>query len=164
MRGPVLSIMLLGILAGSLAAQGEPEPRPRAGMLRERIEKRFAERVKAELALNDEQAARLKAVATEYGTRRRDLRRRETALRTALDAQIRDGATSDQDSVARLTREILDLRVEYAESWRKETGELSSFLNPVQRARLMVMRERLLQRVHQMRKERRGFRGPGGVH
>jgi hypothetical protein len=44
-----------------------------------------------------------------------------------------------------------------------EMGELSSFLTPVQRARLLVMRERLLQRVHEMRNERRGFRGRGDV-
>ncbi|HEX2218203.1 MAG TPA: hypothetical protein VHG35_05325, partial [Gemmatimonadales bacterium] len=60
----------------------------------------------------------------------------------------------------RLTRELLQLRVEYAESWRREMGELD-FLSPVQRARLMVMRERLLHRVHEMREARRGFRHRG---
>ncbi|HWB39793.1 MAG TPA: Spy/CpxP family protein refolding chaperone [Gemmatimonadales bacterium] len=157
MRGSVLCVLLLAAAAGPLAAQGEPDSHPGAPLLRERIERRFAERVKAELNLTDEQAARLKSVAMEYGGRRKELRRRERELRGALDGQTRDGATADPDSVARLTRELLDLRVRYAESWRDEMKQLS-FLTPVQRARLLVLRERLLQRVHEMRGDHRGFR------
>jgi hypothetical protein len=70
-----------------------------------------------------------------------------------------------------MTRELLELRVRYAESWREEMNQLS-FLTPVQRARLLVLRERLLQRVHEMRddhrrdhrREDRGFRRHGGDH
>jgi Spy/CpxP family protein refolding chaperone len=164
MRGPALCVLLLAAAAGPLAAQAEHDTLPRSRALRERIEQRFAVRVKEELALSDEQATRLKAIATEYGAHRRELRHRERDLRAALDGQIRDGTTSDQDSVARLTRELLDLRVEYAESWREEMGKLSPFLTPVQRARLLVMRERLIQRVHEMRGERRGFRHRGDGH
>ncbi len=149
-----LCLLLLAAAAGPLRAQ---EGTPHRRELRDRIEHRFAERVRAELALTDEQAAKLRAVAQENGARRRELRRRERALTGALDDQLRAGGSVDQDSVARLTRELLDLRVEYAESWRAEMGKLS-FLTPVQRARLMVMRDRLLHRVHEMREERRGFR------
>jgi Spy/CpxP family protein refolding chaperone len=163
MRGLALGFLLLAAMAGPLAAQGERDTHPRAMELRDRIERQFAERVKEELGLTDEQAAKLKAIATQHGGHRREFRRREQDLRAALDAQIGGTATSDQDSVARLTKELLDLRVEYAESWRMEMGELSSFLTPVQRARLLVLRERLLQRVHEMRNERRGFRGRGDV-
>jgi len=164
MRGPALCVLLLAAAAGPLAAQAEPDTLPRSRELRDRIEQRFAVRVKEELALSDEQAIRLKAIATEYGGRRRELRHRERGLRAALDGQMRDGTTSNQDSVARLTRALLDLRVEYAESWREEMGKLSPFLTPVQRARLLVMRERLIQRVHEMRGKHRGFRHRGDGH
>ena len=164
MRGPALCVLLLAAAAGPLAAQAEHDTLPRSRALRERIEQRFAVRVKEELALSDEQATRLKAIATEYGGRRRELRHRERDLRAALDGQIRDGTTSDPDSVARLTRELLDLRVKYAESWREEMDKLSPFLTPVQRARLLVMRERLIQRVHEMRGKHRGFRHRGDGH
>jgi Spy/CpxP family protein refolding chaperone len=153
-------LLLLGAVAAPLAAQ-EPGPPHRGAQLRERIEHRFAERIKSDLDLTEDQAAKLKAVAKENGGRRRELRRRERALTSALDDQLRAGATADQDSVGRLTRELLDLRVEYAESWREEMGKLT-FLTPVQRARLMIMRDHLLQRVHRMREERRGFRHQGG--
>jgi LTXXQ motif family protein len=156
MRAPLLCLLLLG-LAGPLAAQGEADSQPRASGLRERVEKRFSERVKAELNLSDEQTARLKTVAKTHGKHRKELRQRERDLRAALDAQIRDGATANADSVARLTRDLLDLRVEYAESWRVEMKELG-FLTPVQRARLLLLRERLLQRVHEMRGDHEGFR------
>jgi hypothetical protein len=156
-------LLLFAALAAPLAAQA-PDTLPRSQELRERIEQRFAERVKQELALSDEQATRLRAIATEYSGRRREFRHREHDLRTALDAQIRDGTTSDQDSVAQLTKDLLDLRVEYAKCWRDEMGKLSSFLTPVQRARLLVMRERLIQRVHEMRGDRRGYRLRGDGH
>ncbi len=164
MGTPALCVLLLLTAAGPLAAQGERDTLPRSKALRERIEQRFAERVKQELALSDEQATRLKTIATEYGGRRRELRQRERDLRAALDAQVRDGTTSDQDSVASLTKDLLDLRVEYAECWRDEMGKLSAFLTPVQRARLLVMREGLIQRVHEMRGDHRGFRHRGDGH
>ncbi len=163
MRGLALGVLLLAAAGRPLTAQGGPDSLPPSKELRGRIEQRFAERVKQELALTDEQAARLKTIAKEYGGRRRELRHRERELRRSLDAQIDDGATAHQDSVARLTRELLALRVEYAESWRKEMGQLG-FLTPVQRARLLVMRELLMQRVHEMRRDHRGLRHRGDGH
>ncbi len=164
MRWLLVGSLLLTTLTSRLGAQAAPDTTHRSSELRERIEKRFAERVKTELRLTDAQAARLKAVATEHGSHRRDLRHRERDLRAALDAQISDSTKADQESVARVTKELLDLRVEYAESWRREMGELSAFLTPVQRARLLVLRERLLQRVHDMRSEHRGYRRHGDAH
>lgn len=155
----LLCLLLLGGTVTPLLAQ-EPQSPHGGARLRERIEHRFAERIRTELDLTDEQAVRLKEVAKENGSRRRELRRRERALSGALERQLDAGAQADQDSVARLTRDLLDLRVEYARTWREEMARLS-FLSPVQRARLMVMRDRLFQRVHEMREGRRGFRHHG---
>jgi hypothetical protein len=163
MRGLGICLLLLWAAPGPVAAQGEPDSHPRSGHLRDKIEKRFAERVKVELDLTDEQASKLKVVAVEHAARRKELRQRERDLRMALDGQLGPGNGADQDSVARLTRDLLDLRIQYAESWREEMGKLA-FLSPAQRARLLVMRERLLQRVHEMREDRRGFRHHGDGH
>jgi Spy/CpxP family protein refolding chaperone len=162
MRITLLSALLVALAAGPALAQGQEDTPRRAPVLRERIERRFAEQVKTELGLTDEQAARLKTVATEHGGERRTLRRRERELRAALDVQIGDSARANPDSVERLTRELVDLRVQYAESWRREMAELT-FLTPVQRARLMVLRERLLQRIHEM-KGKKGFVHGGHGH
>jgi len=157
---PRLLICLLLLAGVPLPLSAQDSAPPHRERMRERVERRFAERVRAELDLTEEQTARLREVARENGGRRRELRRRERALGGALEEQLNAGERADPDSVARLTRELLDLRVEYAESWREEMRRLS-FLSPVQRARLLVMRDRLLERVHEMRKERRHFRRGG---
>jgi Spy/CpxP family protein refolding chaperone len=154
----LVSLLLLVGASAPLLAQ-QPDTPPRGPVLRERIERRFSERIKDELDLTDEQAAKLKDVARKNGPRRKELRRRERALYAALDRQLEAGP-ADQDSVARMTRELLDLRVEYAEGLRTEMGKLT-FLTPVQRAKLMIMRDRLLHRVHEMREDGRGYRHHG---
>jgi len=154
-----LSFLLVAGPAVPLLAQ-QPDSPPGGPALRERIERRFSERIKEELDLSDEQAAKLKEVAKENGSRRRDMRRRERALYAAIDQQLDAGEKADPDSVGRMTRELLDLRVEYAQSIRQEMGKLS-FLTPVQRARLMIMRDHLLHRVHEMRDDRRAYRQHG---
>jgi Spy/CpxP family protein refolding chaperone len=151
-----LSFLLVAGPAAPLLAQ-QPDSPPGGPALRERIERRFSERIKEELDLSDEQAVKLKEVAKENGSRRRDMRRRERALYAAIDQQLDAGEKADPDSVAHMTRELLDLRVEYAQSIRQEMGKLS-FLTPVQRARLMIMRDHLLHRVHEMRDDRRAYR------
>jgi Spy/CpxP family protein refolding chaperone len=158
LRFSLVLLLLVGAVA-PLQAQG-PDTAADGSTLRHRIERRFSERIREELDLTDEQAARLKEVAKQNGSRRRELRRRERALYAAIDQQLDAGPEADQDSVARMTREMLDLRVEYAQSLRAEMGKLT-FLTPVQRARLMVLRDHLLHRVHAMRDERRGYRHHG---
>jgi Spy/CpxP family protein refolding chaperone len=152
-------LLLLAGGAAPLPAQ-HPDTQPGNPALRTRVERRFSERIKQELDLTDEQAVKLKEVAKVNGSRRRELGRRERTLYAAIDQQLAAGEKADQDSVARMTREMLDLRVEYAQSLRDEMGKLT-FLTPVQRAKLMAMRDRLLHRVHDMREDHRGYRRHG---
>jgi hypothetical protein len=157
MRGFVLVLALAVGSRGTVSAQDPDTTRPPARELRQRIEERFAQRVQEQLGLTDEQTAKLRTTSREYGDRRRVLETRERELRLALTGQLRPGMAADQDSVARLTRALLDLRVDYAKSWREEMNDLS-YLTPVQRAQLYVMRDRLLQRVQEIRDERGGWR------
>ena len=86
----LLSLLLLTGAAAPLLAQ-QPDTQPGGPALRERVERRFSERIKEELSLTDEQAVKLKAVAKENGSRRRELRRRERALYAAIDQQLEAG-------------------------------------------------------------------------
>lgn len=157
MRSLVLTLLLA--LGGARGAPAQADTaRPHAQELRQRIEERFSQRVQEQLGLTDEQTTKLRATSRTYGERRRQLEARERALREALTGQLRPGVAANQDSVARLTRELVDLRVTYAETWREEMGDLSHYLTPVQRAQLYVMRDRLLQRVQEIRDERAGWR------
>ena len=150
MRRLVLLIALSAAAGGAVAAQDPDTTRPQAQALRQRIEERFAQRVQEQLALSDEQATKLRATSQEYGERRRKMEARERDLRVALTGQLRPGVAANQDSVARLTKALVDLRVDYANTWRDEMSALS-YLSPVQRAQLYVMRDRLLQRVQPSR-------------
>ena len=82
----LFSLLLLTVVAGPLL--GQDSGPPQGAQLRERIEHRFAERIKEELGLSDAQAAKLKEVAKENGSRRRELRVRERALTGALNQQL----------------------------------------------------------------------------
>ncbi len=48
----------------------------------------------------------------------------------------------------------MTLRVRYAESFREEQSELSKYLDPVQRARLTLLRDRLVNRAREFRGRR----------
>ncbi len=162
MRTVVLMSALLALsTVHPLAAQDTGATRPRADLLRQRIEERFTARVQEELGLSNDQTTKLRSTAREYATRRRELEAEERDLRSALAAQLRPGVAADQNRVAELTSKLVDLRVAYARSFRDEMREHSKYLTPVQRAQLYVMRERLLQRVQEVRdrREQAGIRG-----
>jgi hypothetical protein len=156
--GLVLQVMLIA----PLAAQDSTAPGPRAPTLRHRIEERFAVRIQEQLGLSNEQMAKLRATTVKFGGRRRELERSQLAIRRALDVQLRPGIAANRDSVARLMDNLLGGRVAYAQTYRDESSELKSYLNPVQRAQLMTMRERLLRHARQFRERRGESEGMGG--
>ena len=153
-------LVLAPLLTAPLLAQDSTAPGPRAPALRRLIEERFAARIKEQLGLSKDQMVRLRATTVKFGGRRRELESRQLAIRRALALQLRPGTAADQDSVAKLTDDLLSGRVAYAQTFRDELTELKGYLNPVQRAQLMAMRERLLQRAHQFR-DRQGGAGDG---
>lgn len=153
------SLALVLVPCSSALAQGQGDSTaPRvADSLRHRIEERFASRVQEELGLTDAQTAKLRATSQTFGARRRELLNRERALRDALSSQLRPGVAANQDSVTKLTDAMISLKLTSAQAAREEMKDLSTYLTPVQRARLFMMRERFYHRV----KEAHGHRGMG---
>jgi len=144
------TLLLLGLSltgAGSLAAQDPGDDTGRAGELRRQIEDRFTARVQEELGLNDQQALKLRETVGVYFVKRRTLEAEERRLRQGLAAELRPGVAANKDNVARLTDQLLDNKVRYVETYRAEVKDLGAFLDPVQRAQFLIMRERLLDRV-----------------
>jgi len=148
---------LFSLVATSLSAQDSTAPGPRAPALQRAIEERFAARIKEQLGLSNDQMKRLRETTVKFGGRRRDLERRQVAIRRGLAFQLRPGTTADQDSVAKLTEDLLSGRIAYAQTFRDESAELKEYLNPVQRAQLMILRERLLNRARQFRERQDGI-------
>jgi hypothetical protein len=163
MRATVLSMtILLGALWAHPARAQEHDHRGRHEELRNRIEQRFTARAKEELRLSEEQTTRLQETSRRYGGRRRELESRGAAIRDALGDQLRPGVAADRDSVAKLTDAAVELRVAYAETFRDELRETARFLDPVQRAQLFTMRDRLLRRAREIRGGR--WRQDGSRH
>ncbi len=150
------AFLICGLLfAAPLQAQ-EPVPGDtgRAGALRRLIEERFTARVQEELGLTDQQSSRLREVVWQYFGKRRAMEAEERRLRQALAAELRPGVAANQDNVARLTDQLLDLKVRYVQSYKDELRDQSAFLNPVQRAQYLILRERLLDRIKEAQNAR----------
>jgi hypothetical protein len=154
----ILSVGLLLAPFSMAGAQRADSTAARADSLRHQIEERFALKAQERLGLTTDQTAKLRATSQQFGTRRSELRRRGHGLREALDGQLRPGVAANQDSVAKLTDAMIELRMAEAQVTREEIREQSKYLNPVQRAQLYVMRERFVHRL----KEVHGHRGEMG--
>jgi len=169
-----LAVLLAGG-GGRLAAQQRdsmraPSDTAEAGRLRAQIEQRFNDRVKQELNLNADQATKLRDTQERFGTRRRDVMQQQLARRRALENQMQPGIAANSDSVRKLMDGMQAGRAEMVKIEQDQDREMSGYLTPVQRARYQQMRERLMQRVGEMRMERRegrgigrGRMGPGGA-
>jgi periplasmic protein CpxP/Spy len=141
-----LALVLVPLHSAVAQRADSTDPR-RSDSLRQRIEERFASRVQAELGLTNEQTAKLRATSQAYGGRRRELRDRASRVREGLATQLQPGVAANQDSVAKLTDAMIELKLASAQLTRDEMKEVSKYLSPVQRARLFVMRERFMERV-----------------
>jgi hypothetical protein len=155
----MLSLVLLLSPFGVTRAQGADTSRARADSLRHRIEERFASKAQEKLGLTNEQTARLRATSQQFGTRRSELRARAHRLREALAGQLKPGVAANQDSVAKLTDAMIDLRMAQAQVARDEIKEQSKFLTSVQRAQLYLMRERFAHHVMEVHGHRGHMRG-----
>ena len=164
--------MVAVLLAVALAGVGRPRAAvgqdtaaiaegPRTERLRQLIEDRFAERLTIELGLTDDQAAKVRGVLTTWATKRRTLEREDRSLHQQLAAAMRPGVAADERAVSRLTDRILTSRVEYVQTFRDEQADLTPILSPVQRAQYVLLRDRLIQRVQEIRDQRAVTR-PGG--
>jgi hypothetical protein len=158
MRSGLWTLILAGVLAAPPAQAQDTGPADdpaRAQLLRQRIEDRFAARVKEQLGLSDEQLAKLRTTSITYGGRRRDLVAEERAIRSSLADQMRPGIAANQDSVSRLTDALVNLRSSYAQTFRDENAEMTKYLTPVQRSQLLAMRERFMRQIQEIRQARR---------
>ena len=82
------------------------------------------------------------------------------AVRVAIADQMRPSVAANQDSLARLQDALAQNHVARAQLEEQEQHELATFLTPVQRARLLYMRQMLMQRIQTIREGR--WRSPEG--
>ena len=159
-----MAACLLGGLALPLAAQDSaaPDDPVRVERLRQLIEDRFAERLSLELGLTEDQSSKVRVVLGTWAGKRRAMEREDRRLRQSLTAQMRPGVAANADSVTRLVDAMTNGRIAYAQTFRDEIKDLSTVLGPVQRGQYVLLRDRLIQRIQDVRAERQEQTGRRG--
>ncbi len=107
---------------------------------------RFAERVSEALRLDGDRSARLRTALQ----RSREMRQELAAHRQSLFRELADLARSDrvdQERIDQLLNEVLRTQMREAEINVDEQRRLSEFMAPLERARLLWMRQRFLQQA-----------------
>jgi len=155
-------LVLLAAAVPALAAQQPADTSEDAEVqqLQRQLRQRWNERVRHDLNLSDEQAAKLQGTEGKYQQQRRDIAQRQQAVNEALRGQLQPGVAADGDSVRRLMEAREHNRAALAQLERDEDKEIAGYLNPVQHARYQMMREQLRRRIQDIREQRRA-RGQG---
>lgn len=126
---------------------GRMDPEEQA--LRRQIRQRFNERVKRQLSLSDDQARQLEQTDQKFNRQRADVTRDERDARQGLRALLDDStATPDATKVDQFLQRLVQAQRKRADLLEEEQKELAGFLNPVQRAKFLGLREQLRQTVN----------------
>ena len=151
--------LLLFVTASAVAAQ-TPADTGRAARWRQHREEfrhRRVARLREKLGLTDKQVTKLQATEQRFGEQRHAILERQRGLAEALRGQLRPGVAANADSL----RKLLDAREQndgaLAQVRRDESREMATYLSPLQRARLELMRQRVAGRFGRM-----GMRGGRG--
>jgi len=149
--------LLVLLAAPALAAQqtGDSGRGMPAERLRQQIRQRWNAQVRRQLDLTDDQAAKVRATEDRFFQRRREIQQRQRAVLQGLREQLQPGVAADADSVRRLMDAREGNRAAIAQLDRDEDQEMAGYLTPVQRARYQLMRQRLQERIADMRRQRR---------
>jgi Spy/CpxP family protein refolding chaperone len=152
-----LIAILVVCVAPALAAQQDSTAPPDSAereRLQQQIEDRFGRLVQQQLQLSDDQAVKLRGTEERFRGRRREILRRQLALRLGLNAQMCPGCSANPDSVRRLMDGIETNRAELFRLQQDQDREIAGYLTPVQRARYQILRERFFRRLTEVRRER----------
>jgi len=125
-----------------------------AQQLRQEFRRRWNERVRQELGLSDDQAAKLQATEGKHLQQRRDVMQRQRAVNDALRGQLQPGVAASDDSVRKLMDQRERNREALAQLERDENKEIAGYLKPVQQARYQLMRQRLQDQISRIRGRR----------
>lgn len=165
------SLLLAAALSGAgavvtaAAAQGGPPMGPPGSYRgddprRAELERLFRERLdriaRERLQLSDEQAVRLREVASRTEDSRRSLRRDETAMRLAMRRELLAGDKADEQKIGELLEQMPRLERRRLELMEQEQKELTRFLSPVQRARYFALQDELRRGMQELQRRRLG--------
>ncbi len=136
---------------------GRTRPDPeRVERARQMIETRFFRRLSTDLQLDSAQAGKVREILAATATKRRTLMQEGRQARVELQRQMQPGVAADAQAVNRLIDNLVRNRTAQAQTFEEEQQALAGVLTPVQRARYLLLRERLVQGVRDVRGARGG--------
>lgn len=126
------------------------------------LQRRVLEVVQQTLGASDDQMRQLVDVNKRYESERRALNQRDRAARQSIRGEVLRDSAADQDRVARMLDELVDVQKQRLDIFAREQRDLAHFLTPVQRAKYATLQEGLRKKVDQLRQQRqeKGF-APG---
>ena len=143
----------LCVIAPALSAQPDEPPgqNPRREMLEQRLRERTGDLVRRRLQLTDAQMKQLQATNRQFEQQRGSLLMREREMRRSLREEILAGEKANQNRVAQLLDQTLQLERQRLDLVQSEQRELAKFLTPVQRAKLFGLQNELRRRAQELR-------------
>jgi periplasmic protein CpxP/Spy len=170
----VVSVALCPVL--SMAQSGPPAGQPPAREMRglraddprrQELEKRFQQRVenmvRQRLQLTEEQAVKLREVASRAEGARRVLRRDEMQARQAMREELLAGDNANEGRVVELLEQMPRLERRRLDLLEQEQRELSRFLTPLQRARYFALQDELRRGMQELQRRRMGADSSGNA-
>jgi periplasmic protein CpxP/Spy len=138
-------------------ARGENIPRD---LLEQRLRERTGEVVRRRLELNDAQMKQLQNANRQFEQQRSALVMREREIRRALREEVLSGDKANQEKVAQLLDQTMQLQRQRLDLMQNEQRELAKFLTPVQRAKLIGLQNEMRRRAQELRARPGGRKGP----
>ncbi|WP_396212956.1 Spy/CpxP family protein refolding chaperone [Gemmatimonas sp.] len=129
---------------------------PRRVALERRFQERVERMVRERLQLTDEQAGKLRDVATRTEESRRALRRDEMQARQAMRDELWAGDNANEARISELLDQMPRLERRRLDLMEQELRELSKFLSPLQRARYFALQDELRRGMLELQRRRVG--------
>jgi periplasmic protein CpxP/Spy len=147
----------------TVQTQGPPRGENlRRDLLEQRLRERTGEVVRRRLELNDAQMKQLQNANRQFEQKRGALVVREREVRRELREEILSGDKADQQKVAQLLDQTMQLQRQRLDLMQNEQRELARFLTPVQRAKLIGLQNEMRRRAQELRARPMGRKGPPG--
>ncbi len=128
--------------------------------LARRVREAWGGVVRRQLHLSAEKWQQFDRVDRKFEQQRNQLRRDERQARLGLKAAMEDTTNVDQNKISQYMDQLTQAQRRRADILDSEQKELAGFLTPLQRAKLLSLREQLNQRVRDMQQGgNRGRRG-----
>jgi len=168
-------VLMLGAFATGVQGQqradsARPRPGLRGGlrgqppaerqMLQRQVRQAFAKAVRRQLNLSDDQMRKLQSVDFKYERQRIALVRDERQARLGLRDAMDDSASINQAKVDGYLSQLVKSQRTRADLLESEQKELGGFLTPLQRAKYLVMKERLNHRMQELAQQNGGRGAP----